>query len=174
MTAPALFDVEGGEIRDAALSADEVYRYALARTWNPALPPVAFCMLNPSKADATLDDATICKIRTFAKRWGYGGLRVVNLFAYRATDPKELVSAREPIGEDNDDWIIGETKGLTVVAAWGASVPSYWSWRPAEVHAMLTANGTQLHHLGLTKDGHPRHPLYLRGDTMPQPWKEAA
>lgn len=165
-----LFDVDGGMISDAVVSADGRYRYRLTRVWDESLPILVFCMLNPSKADAHVNDPTIVRCIAFAKAWGYGGILVVNLFALRATDPADLTQCPDPIGPDNDQHLFSAAGGRDVVCAWGASVPHYWRHRPAGIVQQLRDCGAELHHLGLTKDGHPRHPLYLRADTTPTRW----
>jgi hypothetical protein len=156
--------------RDALLSADGRYRYQLMRSWGDG-PWLTFVMLNPSTADALVDDPTIRRCIAFAEAWGYGGLIVVNLFALRATDPRELLTAVDPVGHEND-WHIADAVEQTdlVVAAWGASIPRQHGKRPAAVRELLG----DAHHLGLTAAGHPRHPLYLRADTRPTRWEIAA
>lgn len=156
--------------RYASLSDDGLYRYSLTRTWDYDLPSVAFCMLNPSTADALIDDPTIRRCVGFARGWGYGSLNVVNMFAWRATDPDALALADDPIGPENDRALFAVSQQGPLVCAWGASVPHYWRHRPAAIVAQLRAARAELFHLGLTKDGHPRHPLYLRGDTAMTRW----
>lgn len=162
----AIADIERG----AVLSDDEVYRYELHRCWDPRVPSVLWIMLNPSKADAEDDDPTIRRCIGFAKTWGYGGIVVCNLFAFRATKPEKLIGATDPIGPENDAHLFEAARNRRVIAAWGTSVPTYWRHRPAAIAAQLRQAGVDLHHVGLTKDGHPRHPLYLRGDTQPSRW----
>jgi len=143
------------------------YRYRLTRTWDASLPPVCWVMLNPSTADATHDDPTIKKCCKFARAWGHGGIVVVNLFAYRATDPKELRKAVEPIiGRDNDEHILAATEGRRIIAAWGTD--GEIQGRDYEVVELLA--GRRIECLGTTKGGHPRHPLYMRDDTSPLPF----
>lgn len=174
MTAPTLFDpqpeIEPEIECDALLSECGQYRYTLTRIWDRSKPLVVFSMLNPSTADALINDPTIVRCIGFARAWGYGGIIVVNLFAWRATDPAELTRCDDPIGPDNDAHLFAASEGRDVVAAWGASVPHYWRHRPGAIAAQLRDRSVRLHHLGLTKDGHPRHPLYLRGDTTPTRW----
>ena len=157
----------------AVLSDCGRYRYTLARGWDrtETLPILVWVMLNPSTADDTKNDPTIRRCITFADRWGYGGILVLNLFAARATNPADLTSFADPVGPQNDLWLFEATKRKDVICAWGAStLPRYWRRRPAAVLERLRGDGAALHHLGLTKDGHPRHPLYLRGDTVPTRW----
>ncbi len=104
----------------AVLSPDGVYRYQLVREWDRARPRVAFLMLNPSTADATQNDPTIRKCIAFARSWGCGSLEVVNLFAFRATDPRELgrCGARvDPVGAENDGYILAAARRASVVVA---------------------------------------------------------
>lgn len=157
--------------RGATLSADGVYRYRLARTWDDGVPPLAWLMLNPSTADASNDDPTIRRCIGFARGFGYGGIVVVNLFAARATDPTEIGSFIDPVGPDNDATLLDVCRQHTTVAAWGASVPHYWRHRPRAVVSRMRAAGVALYALGFTKAGHPRHPLYVRGDAALTRWE---
>ena len=95
--------------RHAVFSPCRTYRYALSRVWAADKPYALFIGLNPSTADETLDDPTIRRCIDFAKRWGYGGLVMANLFAYRATNPSEMKAATDPVGVANDEWLIGCT-----------------------------------------------------------------
>ena len=139
----------------ATFSADGRYRYRLWRRWDRARPVVAFVMLNPSTADATRDDPTIRRCISFARAWGFGGVEVVNLFAYRATDPRVLRRARDPVGPGNDRQIARACReAALVVAAWGAS---HAGDRAAHVLRRLSAPRC----FGTTRSGQPAHPLYL-------------
>lgn len=156
----------------ARVSDDGLYRYTLGRRWDPDLHNGAavFVMLNPSTADAEQDDPTIQRCISFAKTLGCGGLHVVNLYAYRATKPADLWLADDPVGPENDDILRGTFQsarddGRPVIAAWGANAKSD---RVAKVLSLSGAH--RLTALGVTKDGQPRHPLYLRGDATPEPW----
>ena len=175
----------------AVLSPDRLYRYRLSRIWESRSKPVCFVMLNPSTADELADDATIRRCKGFALSWRqsadqsfmpavrYGGIEVVNLFAYRATDPKEMMKAAHPIGPENDHHIIEAVKrsGI-VVCAWG--VNGGYMQQDRWILQLLFGLGITPHYLQLTADGAPRHPLRLRADLKPQPWtfpqllKEAA
>jgi hypothetical protein len=155
----------------AAFSRDRRYRYQLTRTWNPGWPPITWLMLNPSTADAFADDATIVKVTRFARLWGAGGITVVNLFAYRSTEPAGLRTAADPVGARNDAFIRDVCRQPAVmVAAWGAHGDLHD--RAAAVTRLLTGAGVRPLCLGTTKDGHPRHPLYVKGGTPLQPYKE--
>lgn len=148
--------------RSALIDPTGTYRYTLTREWEPSLGRACFIMLNPSTADATKDDPTIRRCIAFARTWGYGGLEVVNLFAYRATSPADLWPLADPVGTENDAHIADAVRRChIVVAAWG--VHGEYRGRGAEVASRVLG----LMCLGTTKGGHPRHPLYVRGDTLP-------
>lgn len=143
------------------------YRYVLTREipqpvrW---VKPALFIMLNPSTADATKDDPTIRRCIAFAKREGCTKLTVVNLFALRATDPKQLKLHKDPIGPENDRVLDDQllyhknTSGI-IVAAWGAH---RFAFDRADYVASIY--GGDLKCLGTTAKGDPRHPLYIRSD----------
>jgi hypothetical protein len=161
--------------KDALISPCGLYRYWLSREWDPGAEKLAFIMLNPSTADAEVDDPTIRRCMAFARRDGFGGIVVANLFAFRATDPAALKTAADPVGPDND---IGLRLNLLtspiraadlVVAAWGANCRIRGE-RDKAVRRMAADGGVTLHHLGLTKDGHPKHPLYIKGDQPLERW----
>lgn len=157
--------------RGARISKCGLYRYVLGRRWSPHGEPATFVMLNPSTADASLDDPTIRRCIGFAKSWGAGGLHVLNLYALRATDPRELARADDPVGPDCDEYLYRHLRaavmaGRPVVAAWGAH--PFARQRARDVHGMLHAVDWRC--LGTTADGSPRHPLYLRRDAELAPW----
>lgn len=102
MTAPDPFALEREVATTAGISECGTYRYWLCREWSPGLDSLVWLMLNPSTADATQDDPTIRRCMGFARRWGYGGITVVNLYAYRATNPRDLLTAADPVGPEND------------------------------------------------------------------------
>lgn len=154
---------------DAVISDCGKFRYALRRFWRDDRAALAFIMLNPSTADADQDDATIRKCVGFADRLGFGGIVVGNLFAYRATDPKDLKANGFPCGPKNDFFLQGIAEGSpVVVAAWGANANR--TPRPAQVCKMLQAQGAQLTCLGVTQDGFPLHPLMLSYDRKLEPY----
>ena len=149
------------------------WRYALWRRWDPRLPAVAFLGLNPSTADEQEDDPTIRRCIGFAKRWGCGSLVMLNLYAWRSTDPRTLwtMSASEAIGPENDTQILAFAgQARSVVAAWGAFVRA--QVRGAEVARKIRAAGVPVEVLRLSKGGGPLHPLYAPGDLVPRPWSE--
>lgn len=154
-------DLFGTEPKSSAvLSECGVYRYRLTRVWDADAPQACFVMLNPSTADATHDDPTIRRCLGFARSWRCGGIEVVNLFAFRATDPEALLDAADPIGPGNGDHIHeAAVRCRPVVAAWGAHAKA--RGRANYVAHGLRQAGVVLKCLGVTKDGFPRHPLYV-------------
>lgn len=146
----------------AVISDDQQYRYSLTRRWG-AGPDATFIMLNPSTADASQDDPTIRRCIGFAKREGCASLTVVNLFAYRATDPRALLDVDDPRGPDNVLHIERAVAGSSIaIAAWGSFL---WQNRKRlRPPAFVLDLAVDLLCLGTTKDGEPRHPLYVRGD----------
>ncbi|RSK50991.1 DUF1643 domain-containing protein [Hymenobacter rigui] len=151
--------------KDAYVSECERYRYTLARCWNEAGPVVCFVMLNPSKADAWQDDPTIRRCIGFAKAWGFGALNVVNLYSYRATKPADLKATPEPNGPESNQHLATVAAGASlIIAAWGNHGEGE---RVAEVLTLLQGTGREIHCLGQTKTGAPRHPLYVRADVLP-------
>lgn len=163
MTEPAYL------VSDARFSADRKYRYSLTRTWARVKPTIAFIMLNPSTADETKLDPTVRRCVGFAQAWGYGGIEVGNLFALRSTDPSALKGHPDPIGEDNDEYLLGilDSNDATI-CAWGNG--GRWYGQGKAVKLLLQKYGP-LYHLGLTKAGEPKHPLYLRADTKMEVWE---
>lgn len=152
-------------IKDAKLSKCRRYRYALWRRWDASQPYVMFIGLNPSVADEKEDDPTLRRCINFAKSWGYGGVCMANLFAFRATDPDVMLAAPDPVGKDNDKWLskLAKDAGL-VVAAWG-NLGAHLN-RSVIVKSSLT----NLHCLKLNKSGEPAHPLYQPSSSKPQPF----
>lgn len=156
----------------AEFDATRKYRYRLDRDWtgDASRGRVAWIMLNPSTADEQQDDPTIRRCVGFSKAWGYGRLTILNLFALRSTDPSKLRDAADPIGPRNDATILSAIAGADiVVAAWGNTHLKLGAGCNARHVRMLTLLDA-VNHLGLTKDGQPRHPLYLRGDLKPMWW----
>lgn len=143
----------------ATFSADRAYRYVLTRRWGDG-PVMTFIGLNPSTADADADDPTVRRLVGFARRAGCGSVCAVNLFALRATDPRALRRSPDPVGPDNDGFLRERTQVTYVVAAWGAH--GNLNGRSARVRVMLSA--IPLLCFGLTANGEPRHPLYVRSD----------
>ncbi|WP_432147920.1 DUF1643 domain-containing protein [Streptomyces sp. bgisy029] len=157
--------------RTAEISDCGRYRYRLTREWDDARPPATFVMLNPSTADADEDDPTVRRCLDFARRWGCGSLVVVNLYAWRATNPSDLPAVESlRTGPDNDGWLSQASldaldADAPLVAAWGTRATPQ---RVADVRS-LPGMG-RLSALAVTRSGHPGHPLYLRADLRPAAW----
>ena len=144
---------------DAVFDKSRRYRYSLSRLWDGTRPKATFVMLNPSKADAEINDPTISRCISFAARIGCGALEVVNLFAFRTAYPEQLRACRRPVGELNDHYIDAAVRSSSlVVVAWGNW--GYLHGRDEEVLQRISAH-QQLHCFGLTLKGRPRHPLFL-------------
>jgi hypothetical protein len=158
------------KVSDARFSMWGSFRYNLLRVWDESLPKACFIGLNPSTANATTDDPTIRRCAGFARAWGYGGLWMGNLFAYVSTDPKKLILGAESPSEADNLVALEEivSKSALTVAAWGAWKLPYIKERARVVTNMFP----QMQCLGKTKDGSPRHPLYLKADTKLIPMAE--
>ncbi|WP_438351380.1 DUF1643 domain-containing protein [Paenibacillus sp. FA6] len=157
--------------KDALIDVSQKYRYWLSRHWDSILPSMTYIMLNPSTADANNDDPTIRRCISFAQNLGYGSLEVVNLFAFRATNPRDLLTCEDPIGTENDKYIMQSCdKADLIVAAWG--VNGVLKKRNTSVEN-LVAGSHDIHCLGKpTVKGHPRHPLFIKGNTQPMIYRE--
>lgn len=163
----------GDTVSSALYSECGTYRYALTRVWEPNFPPLLFILLNPSTATEQHNDPTLARCETRARRLGLGGVRVVNLFALRATDPRLLRHAADPVGPMNDATLIDHLAGAAlVICGWG--VQGRLAGRDSDVLRLVMASGHWPHHLGLTRTGQPMHPLYRPLNLLPQPWDQAA
>jgi hypothetical protein len=170
-------------VSEAVISADGLYRYVLNRRWADG-PVMPWLCLNPSTADATIDDPSIRRMCGFARREGCGGICVLNLYAVRSPSP-DILRTRDrfkpdlpdPVGPDNDTWLAGLADlypiavihgdpVVPVVAAWGAHPLA--AARVPRVLELLA--GVPLVCLGTTRKGAPKHPLYVRGDAPLIPW----
>lgn len=149
----------------AVFDRSECYRYTLGRRWAEGGKRVCFCLLNPSTADASVLDPTLTRCFGYARDWGFSAMDVTNAFALRSTDPKGLRSVDDPVGPDNDEHIarIAGSADLVVVG-WGTHARLHD--RHHHVRELLSRVCTPTC-LGVTKDGYPRHPLYLRKDLQP-------
>lgn len=160
---------KGDAASEAVYSDCEAYRYLLTRIWDPAGPRALFVMLNPSTATELQNDPTVERCERRARTLGFGAFRVTNIFAFRATDPKVMRAAADPVGPANDAAIRDSAPWADrIVCAWG-SHGAHLDRGPA-VEALLRATERPLFHLGLTKAGHPKHPLYIGYAQAPQPW----
>jgi len=150
----------------AEYSPCEQYRYRLWRIWDERRPACAFIGLNPSTATELVLDRTVTRCFRFAQGWGYGGLHMLNIFAYRATYPEDMYACADPVGGERADTAIVETVGACglAVAAWGNH--GLHLGRGEAVRALVP----KLHALRITGGGFPSHPLYLPGNLKPRPW----
>lgn len=157
----------------AVFSPCQRYRYSLTREWDPERPRVCFVMLNPSTADETRNDPTIKRCIDFARRWGCGSLEVLNLFAWRSTDPKQLQRVDDPIGNPENDRHIARAlrSGEKVVCAWGKD--GKLRGRGDAVIYAAECLGVPLYCLAVNQCGSPKHPLYIAGETQPVLLSEA-
>jgi len=148
--------------RTAVFDRSGDYRYQLGRRWSNDAE-VAFVMLNPSRADAFIDDPTLRACIQFAQRWAFGSLTVVNLFGYRTPHPKVLKQVSDPVGPENDEYIAKAVETADrVVLAWGNG--GGWLARDRTILNLLKPHQDKLHYLQLNRSGHPRHPLYIKRD----------
>ena len=151
--------------KKANISKDKIYRYTLSRTWDSTKPTVLFIGLNPSIADENIDDPTITRCINFAKDWGYGTLLMANLFAFRSTYPKEIYLIDDPIGKDNDYYLLECVKQSDlIIACWGNN-GTYMDRE--KIIKELVPN---LYCLQKNKNGTPHHPLRLPRDINPIPF----
>ena len=162
--------IKGDAPSVAVYSSCEQYRYALTRIWDKNAGRVAFVMLNPSTATEMQNDPTVERCERRARALGFGGFRVTNIFAWRDTDPKNMRMAKAPIGPENDTTIQEAcTWADKVIAAWGNH--GAYLERGAQVIKILRGSGRPILHLGLSKQGQPKHPLYIAYSQQPETWK---
>jgi hypothetical protein len=156
---------KGTDRSGAVFSACEKYRYLLWRIWDRKKPYVAFIGLNPSTADEMKDDPTVARCRKYAESWKYGGMYMLNLFAFRATKPEVMKQVKDPVGSENDAHILKVVKeaGL-VVAVWG----NHGTHESRSIEVMKWVK--DLNCLKVNKSGEPCHPLYLKGSLKPRPF----
>ncbi|MCT4607733.1 MAG: DUF1643 domain-containing protein [Pelagimonas sp.] len=157
---------QDGQVSRALYSPCGRYRYGLWRIWDDTLPELLFVMLNPSTATEEKNDPTIERCQRRAIQLGFGAVRIANLFAFRATKPADLKRAEDPIGPENAQ-LLSEWSGKSAmtIAAWGSHGDTL-----AQGQAIAPLLNGDVRHLGLTKAGHPRHPLYVSYDVQPAPW----
>ena len=155
----------------AVYSNCELYRYSLTRSWDSSAKKILFIMLNPSTATEIQNDPTVERCERRAKALGYGAFKVCNIFAYRSTDPKIMRLQKDPIGPENDKIIIKSANwSNNIICAWGTN-GSHLN-RGKKIEELLRAKNFTLTHLGLSKDGHPKHPLYISYSVSPENWIE--
>lgn len=164
MTTMSAIAYQSTMYRGAVFSECRTWRYTLTRIWDRTLPLVHWCALNPSVANETHNDRTITREIGFTQAWGFGGLVKTNIFAYCSTYPSALWCTRDPIGPENDRYLVEVAQdpriGLHVVA-WGAEPKAV-----DRAHAVLALfKGIPVMCLGRTQSGAPKHPLFLSGQT---------
>lgn len=161
--------LKGDAASEAVYSDCERYRYALTRVWDTGGRRVLFVMLNPSTATEVQNDPTVERCERRARALGFGAFRVCNIFAWRETDPFAMRRAADPIGPGNDAAILqGCNWADTLICAWGTH-GAHLDRGPA-VERLMRGAGKPLHHLGLSKAGHPKHPLYIAYSQQPVRW----
>ncbi len=161
--------VTGDATSVAVYSLCDRYRYALTRVWDPAGPRALFIMLNPSTATEIRNDPSVERCERRARAPGFGAFRVCNIFAWRDTDPRAMRAVPDPIGPLNDAAIVeGCDWADAIVCAWGTH--GAHRGRGPAVERLIRAAGHLPAHLGRSKDGHPKHPLYIPYATQPVPW----
>jgi hypothetical protein len=156
-------------------SSDRAYRYVLRCQCSDAVaePPrrIAWIGLNPSTADEVMLDQTLATVCRYSKKWGFSEVIMLNLFAFRATDPRNLKRAEDPIGPDNDRHLLTEVSAAErVIACWGDH--GRFRGRDREVANLLVAAGVSFRCLQRNKSGAPRHPLYLKARIKAEPYLE--
>ncbi|AJE45151.1 DUF1643 domain-containing protein [Celeribacter indicus] len=159
-----------GDAPSTAVYSDcERYRYSLLRTWDPEGRKALFVMLNPSTATEIQNDPTVERCERRARALGFGAFCVTNIFAWRDTDPKKMRAAADPVGPEND-------AAIAEYAHWADQVICAWGTHGAHlargkaVEDLLRRTGRKLYHLGLSKGGHPKHPLYIAYTQQPELW----
>lgn len=158
--------------RSAVMGGDGRYRYLLLREWDASLPAATWVMLNPSTADAEVDDPTIRKCMKFSQRLGCGKMAVANLFAFRATDPNDLHDAEDPVGPDNVLWLERALVQATYrIAAWGEGIPKIRPGLKFCINSLFSWGYRSWMCLGENQSGMPKHPLYIRDDAPFVEWR---
>lgn len=164
---------KGDAASTAIYSPCERYRYSLTRVWDASGSKANFLMLNPSTATEVQNDPTVERCERRARALGHGSFCVTNIFAWRDTDPRAMRRAADPVGAENDAAILA-------AAAWADQVVCAWGTHGAHldrgrhVEALLRDANHRLYHLGLSKDGHPKHPLYIAYAHQPDDWDPAS
>jgi len=151
----------------ATFSACKKYRYRLWREWwSLSVRTILWVLLNPSTADAEHLDPTLRRCLSYSNMWGFGHMEIVNIFAWRSTDPEGLKHSKDPVGPGNDDAILEAAHATDrIVVGWG--VHGHYLDRDLAVYELLRGAHRELHCLGVTKHGHPKHPLYVPSWEIP-------
>lgn len=163
--------LKGDAASEAVYSECEAYRYLLTRVWDAPAPRLMLIMLNPSTATEVQNDPTIERCERRARKLGFGAMRIANLFAFRATDPRVMKAAIDPVGPENDTLLLAslvEWRPEMILCGWGAHGAHLG--RSDRVAELLQGQGQGLWCLGVTKAGLPKHPLYIGYDQSPERW----
>ncbi len=165
---------QNGPTQSVAIYSEcERFRYSLTRVWEPSGDRVLFIMLNPSTATEVQNDPTVERCERRARALGYGAFRVCNIFAWRETDPAKMRRAEDPVGAANDAAILEACDWAdAIVCAWGSHGEHLDRGRAVET--LVRGTGRTVTSLGLTKAGHPKHPLYIAYSEQPRVWLPAA
>lgn len=151
---------------------NSMYRYELSRVWDDKRPVLMLVMMNPSVADPNMDDPSVAKARRYAENWGFGSLLVGNVFAYRATDQKRLLSIADPVGPENNAHLLAmATRASMILFAYGKPNKRLLYRGPQVARLLAEKYLKKFHVLALSKDGIPKHPLYLKGSLQPTRWE---
>jgi len=150
------------ETREAVFSPCRRWRYHLKQVWDETQPNLIWMMLNPSTADETQNDPTVERCEQRARQWGFGGVEVYNIFAFRATDPNDMKAQADPVGPDNDKWVAKfahHSQHTLAIIGWGEH--GKHRGRGQDVLKIIAAHDGQVQALKVNKSGHPKHPLYI-------------
>ena len=159
--------------KEAVFSSDLMYRYVLYRDLGEGEGTCLWVMLNPSTADTLINDPTITRVINFTRAWGYRYLVVVNLFAFRATDPKDMRQAIFPVGEDNDTHILNEARDADLIMLAYGGGGTYFDRHKKVVRMLRSHHHWDLYYLQLTQKGLPMHPLYRNQNLKPKLYEVA-
>ncbi|NJN22550.1 MAG: DUF1643 domain-containing protein [Leptolyngbya sp. RL_3_1] len=164
-----MFRIDRPLERSATFDVTGQYRYCLGRRWDSRQPCLTWVMLNPSQADHRQEDPTLRRCLGLTQAWGYGALTVVNLFAYCSSQPRDLKRVADPIGPENDRYLLAACADVpTIVLAWGNGGNLHG--RDRAVLALLARDRDRCHCLGRNQTGQPRHPLYVKRQAQLCPW----
>lgn len=151
----------------ARFSKNKCHRYFLERCWNKKKPALMIIGLNPSTADAINNDPTVARCINFGKTWGYGRIYMMNIFAYRATNPIIMKAAKNPIGKENDKWLVRvAARSDMILAAWG----NHGFYLDRDIQIITLLKKYKLFCLDKNVTGCPKHPLYCKQSLKPKPY----